>query len=88
MGTGLITEPGNPAERGIMKVKVEYSEGDVDELVMTEHVKKFGNAPDGEKWDVSRRGYGSYNAGVTVENIPIPEPKPVQDDEETAQVTE
>jgi hypothetical protein len=40
-------------------IEVTYSKAEVAAMVLAAHVARFGNAPDGMKWDVeySYRGY-------------------------------
>ena len=57
-----------------MDIKVEYSNNDVEALILAEHVNKFGEPPEGDKWEVNSR---SYSNTLYVENVNIPKPVPV-----------
>ena len=58
-----------------MEIRIKYSREEISEIVMEHHIKKFGAAPEGEKWNCS----GDYYAGWNVENIKIePETNPAE----------
>ena len=47
-----------------MDIKIKYTYEEVKAILATEHLRRFGDAPDGEEWSVSGE-YGTF----TVENI-------------------
>ena len=48
-----------------MDIRIRYSREEIEEIILEHHVKKFGLAPDGEKWECSGGGYSGYEVDNT-----------------------
>jgi len=61
-----------------MKIEIEYTREDVNQIILAEHVKSFGPLPAGEEWVVT----GSYGERkVTNRSIKEDEPDEIPDDD-------
>jgi hypothetical protein len=53
-----------------MHIKVKYGREEVGKIVLEQHIKRFGEAPEGEYWDCSV----DYYDGCRIENVKVTEP--------------
>lgn len=44
-----------------VNIKVQYTEKEIEALIMKEHVSAFGNPPPGMVWEISRNYRGDYD---------------------------